>query len=721
MIGYSTFNSRPFIKDYLFAPDHVLAPGDLKGGMSFEESVNDSEELVFGCCVAGELVFEVDNTDGTAPNVTGKEYRWRKAVEVGRAEDTVLAKAMRPKAICGNGEVYYASTNTSFLSIWNAGTNTKVADIDSSIASTKAPEALYLEGNILYCLYADEPYVVAYFVSGTGFEVAGGIELTSYQIKQVKRLAKRGIGIAMTGDGMTEWLPVVRDNRTQSVLVYSYEWADMGYFVAQKPEKLKETKIHVTAYDRIVYFDEVVDEFLGELVYPITLAGLYDALCEHFGVEKVDGEFTNDEWVVPSKLNGENITGREVLQYIAQAAAGFCRMRADGKLELVQWKDIGFEINNSIYNSLETAEFVTDLIDKVQLRVTENDLGVLVGEGTNTLIIENNPLLYGETDEILRPAVEKIYADVSTISYQPFSVEMVQNPLIRAGDVFTIITRSGEVVKAYIMNRTMSGGLDTYEATGEQRRTSQNDAVNRMLQTMNGKLHELVFTVDEFSSTIKDMEGNFSSISQSISEIRLDINNSYVSLTDTNGLTIQAGGFRMINPAGKTVVEFDSEGTAHFEGDIEGSDISGSTIYFGTAKSGGELYGWSGKPSNTDETKVNAVTLESSSSLVLYAPEGVSISTDPKEVAVQNAGLGAFNIYGSKGFWCNPNAYFENNVRGKSFTLGSDRIDEWWEVTEHFGAISNFFLAYDPSDESTWKLEFENGILVAYYDVTDEI
>ena len=45
MIEYDDFNLRPYISDYLFADNYLLAPGDLKGGISFEESVNDGEVL----------------------------------------------------------------------------------------------------------------------------------------------------------------------------------------------------------------------------------------------------------------------------------------------------------------------------------------------------------------------------------------------------------------------------------------------------------------------------------------------------------------------------------------------------------------------------------------------------------------------------------------------------------------------------------------------------
>lgn len=284
MIDYSTFNSRPFIKDYLFAVDHVLAPGDLKNGIVFEESVNDGEEMIFGSCVSGRMEFTVGNTDGTAPNVTGKEYRWRKAVETVREDNTAMARAARPKAVCATDTVYYVSSTASYLSIYDLETNEKVADIDSAIAPEKAPEALYLSGDVLYCLYSEEPYVLSYFVTEDGFAVAGGIDLTDYQKKQVKRLANHGAGITMTDATMTEYLPIVSDGQTQEITIHRYEWADMGYFIAEKPEKLKVTKINVTAYDRMVLFDSVVDDWLESLSYPVSLTDMLTSLCNLIGV-----------------------------------------------------------------------------------------------------------------------------------------------------------------------------------------------------------------------------------------------------------------------------------------------------------------------------------------------------------------------------------------------------------------------------------------------------
>ena len=724
MIEYADFNLRPSISDYLFADGYLLAPGDLKDGISFEESVNNGEELTFGSCVSGSIRFTVDNTEGNAPEIIGKEYRWKKAVQRSVSSLKSFVRSAVPVSVCADGNVVYvASRAENYLSIWDNLTGTRISVIDASIAPERPAEAVVLYHGTLYALYSNPPYASAYTVSGNVFSKSDDPALTEFQKKQIKRIARNHFGYTVTDFEICRYVPVIRDQVTESFQETRSEWLDMGYFLADKPEKLKETKISVTAYDRLIKFDLVVDAWLDSLPYPVTLLDMLNGLCNVVGVETVTTSFLNSNWTVKGRIDGENVTGRTILQYIAEAACGFCRMRPDGRLELISYSNTGFSIDNSIYNSIETAEFVTDLIDKVQLRVTENDIGVVVGTGTNALVIENNLLLYGDTDAELRPCVTNIYDAVSMISYQPYTLKMFQNPKIRAGDILTVTTRSGDTVAAYVMNRTLQGGIDTYEAVGNQKRSTQGNSVNSMIQSLRGKVHELKVTVDEFSSTITDMEGNMSSISQNISEIRLDINNSYVSLTDTDGLTVKAGGFRMINPSGETVVEFNSGGTAYFSGDIEGSTISGSHLYFGSGLSGGELYGWSGKPSNDTSIRANAVTLEADTSLVLYAPKGVSVAaTDPKQVAIgSNAGPGALNVYGDYGIWCESNCYCEGFVRGAKFSLGGVEISSWDGIVKsnipEYPGSTTWFVVESPTSGIQYRLEFGNGLLVNWYEV----
>ena len=58
-----------------------------------------------------------------------------------------------------------------------------------------------------------------------------------------------------------------------------YEWVPLGVFISEKPDKLKTTIISLSAHDRMVMFDKDADSFLLSLSYPITLKGVFIALC----------------------------------------------------------------------------------------------------------------------------------------------------------------------------------------------------------------------------------------------------------------------------------------------------------------------------------------------------------------------------------------------------------------------------------------------------------
>ena len=162
MIEYDDFNLRPFIFDYLFADNYLLTPGDLKDGISFEESVNDGEELTFGSCVAGSLKFTVDNADGNAPEIVGKEYCWKKAVQKTVSNLKSFVRSARPVSVCANGNVVYVASKTgNYLSMWDNLTGTMISAVDASIAPTQAVESVVMYHGILYALHSKTPCVSA--------------------------------------------------------------------------------------------------------------------------------------------------------------------------------------------------------------------------------------------------------------------------------------------------------------------------------------------------------------------------------------------------------------------------------------------------------------------------------------------------------------------------------------------------------------------------------
>ena len=57
------------------------------------------------------------------------------------------------------------------------------------------------------------------------------------------------------------------------------------------------------------------------------------------------------------------------------------------------------DVGKNTYINCTYQDFKTKAIDKLQIRKEENDIGVVVGEGDNTYIIQDNFLVYGKHPE----------------------------------------------------------------------------------------------------------------------------------------------------------------------------------------------------------------------------------------------------------------------------------------------------------------------------------
>lgn len=59
-------------------------------------------------------------------------------------------------------------------------------------------------------------------------------------------------------------------------------------------------------------------------------------------------------------------------------------------------------ISKSQYISAQYEDYIVRTIDKLQIREKENDIGVIVGDGGNTYVIEGNFLVYGKEDKKIK-------------------------------------------------------------------------------------------------------------------------------------------------------------------------------------------------------------------------------------------------------------------------------------------------------------------------------
>ncbi len=302
-----------------------------------------------------------------------------------------------------------------------------------------------------------------------------------------------------------------------------FEDKQMGIFIAEKPTKVNDTRMKVKAYDRMIKFDKIVDDWLRTVSYPTTLKNLLTGLCNHVGVTLSNTTFLNDNYPVKFNFLGTNVKGRDVLKWIAEIAAKYAIINEQGQLRLGWYNNIVYSVNNSNYYNVKVEDYQVKKIDKLQVQVEENDIGIIVGAGTNAYVIQNNPLLYAATDAEIRPYVTLIYNAIKDFTYIPYEIKVNANPLIKAGNSFQVTTRKGQVFNAVVMSRKMTSGNDVYSATGNASRPI-NTSLNQSIRQLRGKTNVLDRTLERTISKLYDADtGDLTVLTQTVDNISLTV------------------------------------------------------------------------------------------------------------------------------------------------------------------------------------------------------
>lgn len=290
----------------------------------------------------------------------------------------------------------------------------------------------------------------------------------------------------------------------------------------------------ITAYDAMadILNAELVDWY--NTLYPTTtttktVKQIRDSLFTYLNITQETVSLINDSVVVPKTIDTTSLAGKDVIGCICQVNGVLGKIGRDGKFKYVELSVFGDTLypaedlypaddlypaentnvtelgENGTYISAEFEDYVTDFIDKVQIRMKENDIGCIVGSGTNAMIIENNFLLFGKSSADLTPIATAIYNKVSGIYFKPMKALLVGNPLMEVGDGIRLWTRKA-MIDTYILNRKMTGVQslrDTYEAKSTQVRSEQLTDTHHELIMLMGKSNTLSRTLEETVSTVE--------------------------------------------------------------------------------------------------------------------------------------------------------------------------------------------------------------------------
>lgn len=326
----------------------------------------------------------------------------------------------------------------------------------------------------------------------------------------------------------------------------------------------------VVAYDALydILSSDVTDwynQILPQKDSKVTLKQFRDSFFNHFGVEQEEVSLVNDEMIIEKTVEvkasssgssdtaekstiGEAISGKEVLFCILEINGCMGNIGRVGKFryvyltqemqglypanDLYPADDLyprnpkSTSISKSQYISAQYEDYIVRTIDKLQIREKENDIGVIVGDGGNTYVIEGNFLVYGKGTKELNEIGEKTLSKIKGIIYRPFSADCKGNPCFEVGDAVRLTTKY-ELIETYILKRTLKGIQalrDDLEADGEEYRTSKVNGIQRSILRLKGKSNTLERSIEETKSTIVDVEkGLQSQITQTAESITAEV------------------------------------------------------------------------------------------------------------------------------------------------------------------------------------------------------
>ena len=317
------------------------------------------------------------------------------------------------------------------------------------------------------------------------------------------------------------------------------DWRLIGKFFIDDVS-YNRTRAKITAYDSICKTEAFVDDFIKQTTFPITLQAFYNNLLTYLGLENGGfkslnmSDFSNLKQQIKDNFQAINITGRQILQYIAEMAGGYCLADKNGKIIIGDYSGKNtYPLNSSKYKKYEASKFEPERVRYVCAKMNTDDLGVAVGNADlgEEYIIENNPLFYTENEDEIKPALTNLMNLLYryTGGYKPGTIELLEDFGIEVGDRVVIGKNY-----FYVMSKTMSASGCKLECFGNKHREKQAQSINSEIVALRGKTNELVRDLEKTQSTLTDTaNGLQSQITQTASQIRSEVKNNYDGLSSS--------------------------------------------------------------------------------------------------------------------------------------------------------------------------------------------
>lgn len=331
------------------------------------------------------------------------------------------------------------------------------------------------------------------------------------------------------GDALTYYRQDDAGNRTK-----------VGVFYAEKPTRTKRNSYKVTAYDTMSKLDADFSGWLraNQAQFPKTIWQLVQLACQRAGVALASSSLPINGSYSVQAFYADDLTCRQIISWAAEAAGCYAHMNADGKLQFLTYTDKrstakitpdGASSTAYYADSLSYEDYTVKAIEKVQIRQSDRDVGVIYPDSTtatNTYAVQGNLLLTTGTEANLKSVVQNLYNALKNVTYTPCKVSVPSSSGLACGQIVHVKDARGREFDTYLMSATISSGKASFESVGSASRESSSAVNSQSYKNLTGKMLEIKTSVDGLEVKASDLTGKYTDLKATVdglsSEVKKD-------------------------------------------------------------------------------------------------------------------------------------------------------------------------------------------------------
>ena len=312
----------------------------------------------------------------------------------------------------------------------------------------------------------------------------------------------------------------------------------VGIFYAEKPTRTKRNSYKVTAYDTMSKLDADFSGWLraNQAQFPKTIWQLVQLACQRAGVALASSSLPINGSYSVQAFYADDLTCRQIISWAAEAAGCYAHMNADGKLQFLTYTDKrstakitpdGASNSTAYYaDSLSYEDYTVKAIEKVQIRQSDSDVGVIYPDSTtatNTYAVQGNLLLTTGTEANLKTVAQNLYNVLKSVTYTPCKVAVPSGSGLACGQIVHVKDARGREFDTYLMSATISSGKASFESVGSASRESSSAVNSQSYKNLTGKMLEIKTSVDGLTVTASELSGNYSELKQTVDGLSAEV------------------------------------------------------------------------------------------------------------------------------------------------------------------------------------------------------